>query len=355
MSVSVEESLVNHGRKFNIKSHTDFMFIDILFKMKLHPMVLAVVCLLLSACGANPTPTPTATPSVSVRESVTESVYSTISPTRIPSTRLPTSTSVPVSETPSIFSTDTPPAPVLDPTEWKAWPVIPTAIDSSLQKVYERGLSLGNDPHAFSIFGDCQARPGEFFGLFESDEATIQGLTPELRETVVYFNGSFNRESSTTQDGTTPGALLWDQWHRGHYGCNFGETPVECELRTHRPSFVIIQIGTHFESRNTEYLRKIITQLLDAGVVPILATKADNREKDERINRDMALLASEYDLPLWNFWAAVSNLPNRGLYTRSDRPLQGDIYLTDEALQIHRMTGLEALNVVWREVALNKK
>ena len=115
---------------------------------------------------------------------------------------------------------------------------------------------------------------------------------------------------------------------------------------------MIIQIGTHFESRNTEYLRKIITQLIDAGVVPILATKADNREKDERINRDMALLASEYDLPLWNFWAAVSDLPNRGLYTRADRPLQGDIYLTDEAAILHRMTGLEALNAVWR-VATN--
>ncbi|MDP1545630.1 MAG: hypothetical protein Q8L87_06370, partial [Anaerolineales bacterium] len=98
----------------------------------------------------------------------------------------------------------------------------------------------------------------------------------------------------------------------------------------------------------TEYLRKIITQLINRGVVPILATKADNRELNHRVNRDMALLASEFNLPLWNFWSAVSALPNRGLYTRSDRPLQGDIYLTDEAQEIHRITGLEALNIVWR-------
>jgi hypothetical protein len=97
-------------------------------------------------------------------------------------------------------------------------------------------------------------------------------------------------------------------------------------------------------------LRRVILQLLDAGVIPILATKADNREKDERINRDMAMLASEYDLPLWNFWAAVSDLPNRGLYTRDDRPLQGPIYLTEEAAVIHRMTGLSALNAVWQAV-----
>jgi hypothetical protein len=229
--------------------------------------------------------------------------------------------------------------------------VIPTSIDPSLQRVYERGQRLGNDPHAFSIFGDCQAKPAEFFGVFETDIEVFESLTPELQETVAYFDGSFNRESSTAQDGTTPGSLLWIQWHRGQYGCTFAETPVECELRTHRPSFVIIQIGTHFESRNTEYLRRVILQLMDAGVVPILATKADNREKDERINRDMALLALEYDLPLWNFWAAVSDLPNRGLYTRDDRPLQGDIYLTEEAALIHRMTGIAALNAVWRAVA----
>ena len=233
-------------------------------------------------------------------------------------------------------------------------PVIPEEIDTSLQRVYQRGLELGNDPHAFSIFGDCQTRPGEFFGIFETDPEMVQELSPELQELVDHFEGSFNREAPTTQDGTTPGSLLWTQWHRGEYGCTFSETPVQCELRVHRPSFVIIQVGTHFESRNTEYLRRIIQQLLDEGVVPILATKADNREKDERINRDMSMLAEEYDLPLWNFWAAVSDLPNRGLYTRDDRPLQGDIYLTEKAAEVHRMTGLEALNAVWRTVAGNE-
>src|SRR5215212_10288523 len=239
-----------------------------------------------------------------------------------------------------------------DPARWKTWPVVPEEIDLSLQKVYERGLELGNDPHAFSLFGDCQARPGDFFGDFETDAELVASLSPELQELINTFQGSFNRESPTAQDGTTPGALLWNQWHRGEFGCKFSETPVECELRIHHPSFVIIQIGTHFESRNTEYLRKVILQLLDAGVVPILATKADNREKDERINRDMSTLAAEYDLPLWNFWAALSDLPDQGLYVMKGREEQGPVYLNDEASIRHRMTGLEALNVVWRAVTV---
>ena len=229
--------------------------------------------------------------------------------------------------------------------------ILPT-VDPSIRDIYEYGQTLGNDPHAFSIFGDCQSRPDAFFGVFETDPQVVADLSPELQEMVANFQGSFNRESPTSQDGTTPGALLWTQWHRGEYGCTFDETPVQCELRIHRPSFVLIQIGTHFESRNTEYLRKIINQLIDAGVVPILATKADNRELDDRINKDMVLLASEYDLPLWNFWAALSDLPGRGLYVIKGREQQGAIYLNEEASLRHRMTGLEALNIVWR-VATN--
>jgi hypothetical protein len=231
--------------------------------------------------------------------------------------------------------------------DWMNLPILPEPTDR-VRAIYEYGQTLGNNPNSFSIFGDCQARPDEFFGLFETDERLVASLTPDLQETVDHFYGSFNRESPTAQDGTTPGALLWDQWHRGEYGCTFAETPVDCELRVHNPSFVIIQIGSHFESRNTEYLRRIITQLIDRGVVPILATKADNRELDHRVNRDMALLAEEFDLPLWNFWASLSDLPNRGLYTRDDRPLQGPIYLNEDAREIHRMTGLEALDIVWR-------
>ena len=315
-----------------------------------------VFCVFLAACASEvtpasptkPNPIPTAPPAkiTNYREASPEDQIPITAPSRTPK------------PTPIILRTLTPTAtflPGITPTDtqtWKSLPIVPN-VDESVREIYEYGQSLGNDPHAFSIFGDCQSRPDEFFGVFETDTFEVETLSPELQEAVEYFHGSFNRESPTSKDGTTPGSLLWTQWHNGDFGCSFAETPVECELRIHRPSFVIIQVGTHFESRNTEYLRTVILQLMDAGVVPILATKADNREKDERINRDMAMLAAEYDLPLWNFWAAVSDLPNRGLYTRSDRPLQGDIYLTQEALERHRMTGLAALDAVWR-VAIGK-
>lgn len=303
-----------------------------------------------TACQAEPTPVPADPPSVQFLPMPVNTPLPDATAVPSPTRRSKQDTAI----TPPVAPTSTPKTsfhtPASNPVAWKDLPVIPNEIDPSLSKVYKRGLQLGNDPHAFSIFGDCQTRPAEFVGVFETDPEVFESLPLDLQETVDHFKGSFTRESPTAQDGTTPGSLLWSQWHRGQFGCTFAETPVECELRVHRPSFVIIQVGTHFESRNTEYLRKIILQLLDEGVVPILATKADNREKDERINRDMFMLAAEYDLPLWNFWAAVSDLPDRGLYTRDDRPLQGPIYLTEEAADRHRMTGLAALNTVWRAV-----
>lgn len=320
---------------------------DILKSMK--RSVNLLFCILLISCAAEATPPPATQPFAEVKISTFTARPQVITNNQLP-TAQPTRTRRPAPIVlPTLTATATFP-PGITPTTsdaWKSLPVIPV-VDSSIREIYEYGQTLGNDPHAFSIFGDCQTRPEEFFGVFETDPDFVSTLSPELQETVANFQGSFNRESPTAKDGTTPGSLLWAAWHQGEFTCSFAETPVECELRIHRPSFVIIQVGTHFESRNTEYLRRIILQLMDEGVVPILATKADNRERDDRINRDMSMLAEEYDLPLWNFWDAVSGLPDRGLYTRKDRPLQGPIYLSEEAIDIHRMTGLEALNAVWR-------
>ena len=47
-------------------------------------------------------------------------------------------------------------------------------------------------------------------------------------------------------------------------------------------------------------------------MVPILATKGDNPEGDHSINAEIAKIAVDYDIPLWNLWAALQPLPNQG-------------------------------------------
>ncbi|MEX2161185.1 MAG: hypothetical protein WD751_04645 [Anaerolineales bacterium] len=274
-------------------------------------------------------------------------------------TPLPTSTitSRPTQTTPASTAGSATPTPAAQPAasevssatpaataDWKSWPMLPT-VSAELKAVYQLGLENGNDPHAFSILGDCQSQPDVFLGLYDSDPAAVADLPDHLQETVRFFSGSFDRYSPTVKDATTTGALLWGEWNDNKEGlCEPGETPLDCELRVHRPSIVIIHIGTHWETRNYKYLTIIVEKIIEHGAVPVLATKADDRELDERVNEDVAALAEELGLPVWNFWAAVQGLTIGGLDPDSTWELTG------EALEIHRLSALEALDAVWRAV-----
>jgi hypothetical protein len=227
---------------------------------------------------------------------------------------------------------------------WKEWPVIPE-VSEELRAVYQRGLAQGNNPNAFSVLGDCQSQPEVFMGLFDNDPDVVHALPVNLQETVAQFSGSFDRYSPTVKDGTTEGALLWVQWNDNkEKKCENNETPLDCELRVQQPSIIFIHIGTHYEARNRRYLSIIIEKVLEAGAVPVLVTKADNRELDERVNQNLASLAEEYNLPLWNFWASVQHLPDHGMEKDSD------MYLSESGMEIHRMDALQALDQVWRSV-----
>jgi hypothetical protein len=211
-----------------------------------------------------------------------------------------------------------------------------------------RGQQLGNDPHAFSIFGDCQSKPDAFLGVYETDPERQQSLPPDFKDMLVYFSGSFNRESPTIKDGTTAGGLLSPLWHNGTFGCGVTETPVDCELRLHTPSFVFINVGTHWVVRNREYLHTISTELIERGVVPILVFKADEREQGDKTNADLADLAVELNLPVWNFYASVTDLPDLGLYSKPNQGGLGKVYMGDEAIERYRLGGLSALYAVWQ-------
>ncbi len=323
------------------------------------PLSVFVVCFFLASCipapvatAPVPLPTDTPTPFVPATETILPPIPSTLPSTVIPDppadapAPVETATSTPV---PTASATPLPAQLDLDPADWHNWPILPIVTEKA-RLIYQFGQVFGNDPHAFSVFGDCQSEPPVFMGVYETDPDLVAGLPVDLQETLAWFTGSFNRDGPTLRGGTTTGALLWPAWHQNKYTCTIYETPLQCELRIHKPSFVIIHVGTHYEDRNDLYMREILDQLIAAGVVPILATKADNRETDEAVNLAYANLAVEYDIPVWNFWAAMVSLPNHGLYTRPDVPLQGDLYLTEQAAVIHRLTALQTLDVVWRAV-----
>jgi hypothetical protein len=171
-------------------------------------------------------------------------------------------------------------------------PVIPT-VSQNARSIYQNGIEMGNNPHAFSKIGDCQSIPTYFDG----------------------YAGSFSRTSLAVKGGFNAAAIL-SPLRADPKLCNSNENPIACELRLNRPSIAIISLeewwSGHPENYET-YMRQIIEFTIHQGVVPIIATKADNLEGNHLINQTIANLAQEYDIPLWNFWAAVQPLPNHGL------------------------------------------
>ena len=240
-------------------------------------------------------------------------------------TTAPTATSQPEStSTPEATETETAiaateesaptPRPTLAPDEWMTLPVVPEVTDTA-REIYARGLAMGRDPRHFSKVGDCQTNTGFYLVDFDNEGAYSLGEYAYLQDTIDYYEGSFSRTSLAMRDGYNVAAIL-TPLRADPKQCEKNENPIACEFRLHNPSIAIISLETNFSGRPADdygkYMRQIIEYSIEQGVVPILATKGDNLEGDHSINAEIAEIAVEYDIPLWNLWAALQPLPNQG-------------------------------------------
>ncbi len=299
---------------------------------------LLIILIVLSACAPAPTSAPGLTPNLTP-----DSIP--FGDTGTPDTALPVSGAT---ATVSVTSPNVSPTPDLrlPPEKWQEWPVIPQ-VSARAREIYQNGLALGNDPHAFSKIGDCQSIPASFLGLYDTDRYTFAPEFQFLQETVDFYAGSFNREGESVRGGFTAAAVLLP-FRANPEVCQPGENPMACENRIHNPSVVFISLEVWFEGRMPDvyekYLRQIIEFNIEQGALPILATKADNVEGDHSINATVAKLAHEYDLPLWNYWRAVQPLPNHGL----DPEDPTGFHLNLDGWNMRSFSALQALDAVHR-------
>jgi hypothetical protein len=216
-------------------------------------------------------------------------------------------------ETAGIHESDIEPSQT--PTGWEALPVVPPLTPGAL-KIYQQGLKLGNNPRAFSKVGACESAATWFLEDFDKESGYYSlGQYAYLQPVISYFTGSFGRTSLAARDGARISTLLSPFWS-DQAVCDVDETPLDCEYRVFKPAFAIISIGTNDIEEREKFeteLRQVIDITIKHGIVPILSTKADNVEGDNSNNATIAKLAAVYDLPLWNFWAAVQSLPGGGL------------------------------------------
>ena len=270
------------------------------------------------------------------------------------------------------------PTPSLAPDAWESMPVIPV-VSETAKNIYQQGQALGNDPHAFSIVGDCLSLATEnspnFFVNYDKPGHYNLGDYTDLQPVIDWFLESFGRQSISLGDGFNSATVL-SPLRSDPKQCLAGETPLECEYRIFHPSYAIISLGTDDYKSTTEVfegrMRQIVDYTISQGIVPILVTKADNREGGNAFNELIARLAYEYDVPLWNFWRAVKPLPfvfpdeenpfvcwplsdgvikgNQGHLCWADGTRLDQENAMQIAIPVRNLTGLQTLQAVWQGV-----
>lgn len=256
---------------------------------------------------------------------------------------------------PTIPASTATPKPPLEKDAWMNFPVVPTGVSDSMRNVYQRGLEMGNDPRRFSVIGDCQNVSSYFLSTFDTPgDYSLGEEYADLQQTIDYYQGSFSRTSLAVKGGFNAAAVL-SPLRANPKLCNKNESPLDCELRVWKPSVVFVSMETWWskkpEQEYDKYMRRVIERILETGAVPIIATKADNLEGNNGINATIAQIAYDYDIPLWNFWAAVQPLPSRGLtsngfYLTFARNFFDDPVRMQKAWPWRNLTALQALDAV---------
>ena len=215
-----------------------------------------------------------------------------------------------------------------------ALPIVPELSDAARANItdaFARGRTAGLDPDVFSKLGDCMTENPHFlvpFGDGDFDLASHSDLAPVVarfsknpaRTGKPWTQNSFGTPSLAAAGGFNVAAPLDATWSNPNW-CTGSESPLECELRVARPSIIVIMFGTNDVAATSPadfdfYLRTLIHDALDAGVVPLLSTfplRPEDPEKTLLLNRIVVAAARDYQVPIMNLFRALEALPGRGV------------------------------------------
>lgn len=224
--------------------------------------------------------------------------------------------------------------------EWEELPVVPAlgpVVTSHLERVEDRGERLGNNPAVFAKLGDsitaspsflqalaCQPpRWGAWSGLRTTlDFFAATPVPAGLEEAQCAVSNSFSRLGLAAVGGWTAVDALSPR--ESFPECE-GLPAISCELRLLRPSVALIMFGTNdlegFTAvefrRNLAHLTRLVS---GAGTIPVVSTIPPRArplfsQRVVRFNAEIAALAENRALPLWNFWREMvePGVPRLGL------------------------------------------
>jgi hypothetical protein len=236
--------------------------------------------------------------------------------------------------------------------------IMPESVRQNVLEIYEIGQLLGRNPHAFSKLGDSVTLTDHYLTRFDSGHYNL-GPYAFLQSTIDHYSGSFGRYGVATRVGLHAWSIFDPLWANKEW-CLPDEHMVACEIRLFNPSVMLIKVGSNDNgaaSAFDENMRQLTEYLIDNGIIPVLATKADRFEgPDDRNNKMIRQIADDYDIPLWDYDIISVTLPRRGLsgddvhMTMADSDDYTDPVSFERGYPVSDLTALMMLHSILREV-----
>lgn len=328
-------------------------------------LLLVMIGITISGCSPDPEidliPTVNTRPTVTDTTQVEEPAAAAVTPTKEGSavylSHVPAE-GPPAREDPTPTAAGPQPTATLSPDAWQSMPVIPT-LSLRARAILRDGLARGKDPKVFAKIGDCESQTDWFLDPFDhgEDYYSLGPYQEELQPVIDYYQGSFDRSSLAARQGFTAASLMSPIW-ADRQQCEKNETPLACEFRVSNASAAFIMLGTN-DAVNPKtfekHMRKVIEYSIEQGVLPVLGTKADNIEGDHAINATIARLAYEYEIPMWNYWLALQDLPDQGLQEDGSHltyagPFFDSPRAMEKAWPVRNLNALQVLRVLMEQV-----
>lgn len=262
--------------------------------------------------SAVPTDTPTATPTVTPAATAVPTLPPTVAATTQP-TEPPAPTPAPT-ELSAVAPADAVAPDVVNGLPVESFILFPDGARENARAIWQRGREIGRHPNRFSKIGDSVVLTDHYLTRFDSGYYTLRPYD-YLQPTIDYFSGSFSRYGVGARVGLHAWALFDPMWADKEW-CQPNEHMVACEIRLNNPAVLLIRMGSNDSGPADvfdENMRQLVAYSIEQGVLPVLTTKADRFEGDNRNNETMRAIAADYQIPLIDFDRVAETLPNRGL------------------------------------------
>jgi len=266
---------------------------------------------------------------------------------------------------------------VLAKIDLEALPLVPK-ISDRVKAIYQEGVKKGLNKRVLSKVGDCMTATEHFMqpfsegkydlGEYASLESVIKIYkdVPARPKDKEFKLDSFANPGMAATSGFNAASVLDPLWADPKV-CKSDESPLACEYRVSRPSVSLIMFGTNdLKTIRPEdydyYLRRVVVQTANAGIVPLVTTfpVQPGMEKETQLfNQIAAKIAADYDVPLINLYLAMKPLPNWGIdpketthMTLPENKMAGDLTRTGlkGGYNLHNLLTLQTLEALFKAV-----